>query len=93
MVSGFRSAGAHDQLEFSGLKLGSADTISYGSLSALVDAAEQALDGTKQVFAGRFDGDTYIAFDLDGDGFTGMIELDGVDQQQASYLTSTGAVG
>lgn len=93
VVSGFRSAGAHDQLEFSGLKLGSADTISYGSLSALVDAAEQALDGTTQVFAGRFDGDTYIAFDLDGDGFTGMIELDGVDQQQASYLTSTGAVG
>ena len=91
-VSGFRGDGLHDQLDFSALKPGSNAANEYGSLQALVNAADQSLDGTTQVFAGRFNGDTYVAFDFDGNGFTGMLALHGVNQQQASYITSTGSV-
>lgn len=91
VVSGFRADGAHDQLDFAALNLGSNTANEYDNLQELVNAADQSLDGVAQVFAGRFNGDTYIAFDIDGEGFTGMLELDGVNQQQASYITSTGA--
>ena len=68
------------------------DGATYNSLSALLTAADAALDGTVKYVAAMFNGDTYIVADNAGSGHSAIVQLQGVSLDQlddtGSFITA-----
>lgn len=68
------------------------DGATYNSLSALLTAADAALDGTVKYVAAMFNGDTYIVADNTGSGHSAIVQLQGVSLDQlddtGSFITA-----
>ena len=68
------------------------DGATYNSLSALLTAADTALDGTVKYVAAMFNGDTYIVADNAGSGHSAIVQLQGVSLDQlddtGSFITA-----
>lgn len=68
------------------------DGATYNSLSALLTAADAALDGTVTYVAAMFNGDTYIVADNTGSGHSAIVQLQGVSLDQlddtGSFITA-----
>lgn len=86
-----------DTLKIGSLGAGSATTYkedgaTYNSLSALLSAADAALDGTVKYVAAMFNGDTYIVADSTGGGHSAIVQLQGVSldllDDNGSFITA-----
>lgn len=86
-----------DTLKIGSLGAGSgtaykADGATYNSLSALLSAADAALDGTVKYVAAMFNGDTYIVADSTGGGHSAIVQLQGVSldllDDNGSFITA-----
>ena len=68
------------------------DGATYNSLSALLSAADAALDGTVKYVAAMFNGDTYIVADSTGGGHSAIVQLQGVSLEllddKGSFITA-----
>ena len=68
------------------------DATTYNSLSALLTAAHDKLDGTFKYVAAMFNGDTYIVADNTGSGHSAIVQLQGVSLDQldeaGSFITA-----
>lgn len=51
---------------------------SAADLGVLLSAADDALDGTVQIYVGRIGADSYVVTDVNGTGYTNVIKLAGV---------------
>lgn len=54
------------------------------SLSALLSAADTALNGTVTIYVGQVGSDSYVVTDADGNGYTDVIKLTGVGLDQVA---------
>ncbi len=68
------------------------DGATYNSLSALLSAADAALDGTVKYVAAMFNGDTYIVASSTGGGHSAIVQLQGVSldllDDNGSFITA-----
>lgn len=68
------------------------DGATYNSLSALLSAADAALDGTVKYVAAMFNGDTYIVAGSTGGGHSAIVQLQGVSldllDDNGSFITA-----
>ena len=68
------------------------DGATYNSLSALLSAADAALDGTVKYAAAMFNGDTYIVAGSTGGGHSAIVQLQGVSldllDDNGSFITA-----
>ena len=96
IITDFRTADG-DTLKIGSLGAGSGtaymeDGATYNSLSALLAAADAALDGTVKYVAAMFNGDTYIVADNAGSGHSAIVQLQGVSLDQlddtGSFITA-----
>ena len=76
-----------DTLQIGSLDAGSSanykkDGVTYNSLSALLEAANVALDGTVKYVAAMFNGDTYIVAGDTPGGHSAIVQLQGVSLDQ-----------